>query len=267
MIYASKSFANQISDLATTFKASCAAKARFYWEDGNGRGLRLEATDVRKEFVETVEFGSGQEGFLFYNAPTDFDFDNDDGPITYRTYFNSENPMAVRMDFFAAAAANPFSSFLSRDTDAIRGKTTDIPDGGSGKWQDLQPGTSFASLHKVSSSFEVVLKVPPIGKEAIFNVPDNSQGQSIGNSTAVLSCASPDASSSSLDTPGVFRFVKLSELDSSVPSVVNYDGDRIIFYPGSDHSEFTGVFFPLEVLPIDNHLDGNPPSVTWHDLK
>ncbi|KAI0260747.1 hypothetical protein BC834DRAFT_899056 [Gloeopeniophorella convolvens] len=240
----SDSFVKQFTELATAFETSCAAAALFYWGEGNDHGLRVEATAVMKEFVNNIEFGRDPEGYLFYNAPSDFNFDSDDDPVTYKVYYNSEKPMAVRVDFFAAGSTNRFSSFISKDTKTIDSR---LLRDGSGTWRDLKLGTSYAIMHKISTDTKVTLKMAPIGKEATFNVIDNSGRHAINIS-------------------GIFHFNKQSALTSSSNDVANYDEDRLIFYPNNDHNLLTGVFFPNEPIPIDDHAATQPPSVSWIDL-
>ncbi len=48
-----------LTGLAKSYKRSTPAAALFYWDDNNKHGLRIEAIEIMKEFVNNVHFGRG----------------------------------------------------------------------------------------------------------------------------------------------------------------------------------------------------------------
>jgi hypothetical protein len=238
------SYVTQITALAQSFKTPCAAAALFYWDDNHKHGLRVEATTIMKEFKDNVNFGRDPEGILFYNATSDFD---DDGDVPYKVLYNSEDPKAIRIDFYPLGATQDastrFASFLTKDTNSI--ETSCLADG-TGNWNDLKIGTSFAKMHKITTSSTVTLQMQPINKQASFTLSDNTDKKAI-------------------DITGVFHYDLLSDLTGS--STANYDSDRLLFYPTNDKDTLTGVFFANDPIPIDDTHDSNPPTATWSNLN
>jgi hypothetical protein len=170
----------------------------------------------------TIHHLSDPEGLLFYNENSDFNFDPDDNAISYEIYYNTETPMAVRVDFFPPGGGDPFAkvqclhscvalcillivdpcslvSFsLKRRCVSQESSSTylfisiknsvdsRLLVNGSGKWGDLKIAASFTKIHKITSGSKVTLKLQPVGKQVSFNVNDNSQHKKIGEFVLLL---------------------------------------------------------------------------------
>lgn len=53
-------FAEEIAALINQWDNFCPAAALFYWgKNSNDTGLRIEATEIMREFVDNIQFGRG----------------------------------------------------------------------------------------------------------------------------------------------------------------------------------------------------------------
>ncbi|KAF8816736.1 hypothetical protein BYT27DRAFT_7333192 [Phlegmacium glaucopus] len=232
-------YATQISALANDFDLCCAAAALFYWDDNHKQGFRVYATSIMREFVDGISFGRDPEGILFYSALSDTS--SKVGTVYYNVFYNSETPMAIRVDFLTTAddSETRFASFLTKDANNIE---TNLLQNGSGTWGEQQIGTCSANMYKVTGSKTVTLTLEPIGKTATFDVIDNSKKPGI-------------------NINGVFHFNLIDSLKDT--SVANYTSDRLLFYPSGNTDQLVGVFFPNDPIPIDDSHASNPPTATW----
>lgn len=243
-----ESYVTQISKLAGTFKKSCGAAVLYYWGDGADHGLRLECITVMKEFLNNVKFGSDPEGLLFYNENSDFNFESDE-KVDYKTFYNTETPMVIRTEFYLQSDSTekkPFATFITNSDKTSRVIPSHLQNG-SGIWQDLKIGINFCKIHKVTNDSTVTLRVLPLGKKVTFRVTDNSK-------------------QSKIETTGLLYCHNITDLQGS-DALVNYDDDRIIFYPAGGTS-YQALFFANERLLIDNQhqSDADRPKATWSSL-
>ncbi|KAJ3860145.1 hypothetical protein EV359DRAFT_85638 [Lentinula novae-zelandiae] len=234
-------FAEEIAALINQWDNFCPAAALFYWgKNSNDTGLRIEATEIMREFVDNIQFGRDPEGWLFYGTPQDLDTDSGD-TVYYRVYTNDESPMSIRIDFFGrdpnTPGIKPFAQFLTKDTAKI--PIEDIPaDTGSGLWRKLSTGISSATVSKLTNDPTIKLSAHAIGKNLTFNLPDSSS------------------------------FTHALHLNYNTLAITNYNADRILYYDQNDSTKLLGVFYPSSDLFPDgfnNEGDVNPAIATCSD--
>ncbi|KAH7874217.1 uncharacterized protein C8R40DRAFT_1171753 [Lentinula edodes] len=246
-------FAEEIAALINQWDNFCPAAALFYWgKNSNDTGLRIEATEIMREFVDNIQFGRDPEGWLFYGTPQDLDTDSGD-TVYYRVYTNDESPMAIRIDFFGrdpnTPGIKPFAQFLTKDTAKI--PIENIPaDTGSGLWRKLSTGISSATVSKLTNDPTIKLSAHAIGKNLTFNLPDSS------------------SFTHALHIDGAFHFQNIKDLNYNTLAITNYNTDRILYYDQKDSTKLIGVFYPSSDLFPDgfnNEGDVNPAIATCSD--
>ncbi|KAJ3878983.1 hypothetical protein F5051DRAFT_427768 [Lentinula edodes] len=246
-------FAEEIAILVNQWDHFCPAAALFYWgKNSLDTGLRIEATEIMREFVDNIQFGRDPEGWLFYGSPQDLDTDSGD-TVYYRVYINDESPMAIRIDFFGrdpnTPGIKPFAQFLTKDT--VKIPIEDIPaDTGSGLWRKLNTGISSATVSKLTNDLSIKLSAHAIGKKLTFDLPNSA------------------SFTQALHIDGVFHFQNIKDLNYNTLAITNYNTDRILYYDQNDSTKLLGVFYPSSDLFPDgfnNEGDVNPPIATCSD--
>jgi hypothetical protein len=102
---------------------------------------------------------------------------------------------------------------------------------GKGCFLPLHSGTASAHVMKKSTESKVIIKIAPIKKEVTFDVDNNSSTQDTSFPSQYPCLLGCGLMQTSTDVLGNLMFKKLSDLKSGMLSVVNYNNDRILFYP------------------------------------
>ncbi|KAF9512548.1 hypothetical protein BS47DRAFT_1363099 [Hydnum rufescens UP504] len=240
-----ETFTEIFTRLAKKYKNYAPAAALFYWDNGATHGVRVEAPSILKEFVDNVAWGKDPEGTLFFNDVKDLD---NDPPMT--TTGATTTQQAVVVQFYADTQGSFFAEFVGKDPSRA---VTYILEARKGRFLPLNSGSASAHVKKKSSESKVTVKISAIGKEVTFNVPDNSAAQDI-------------------DVWGNLTFKKLSDLKSGTLSVVNYNDDRILFYPTNGQQAMHAIFIPIETTAADATALGtyyfvtSSATATWSDI-
>jgi len=250
-----ETFTDIFTRLAKKYKNYAPAAALFYWDNGATHGVRVEAPSILKEFVDNVAWGKDPEGTLFFNEIKDLDNDptDEDDYSHYNVYYNTgvqASQQAVVVQFYADTQGSFFAEFVGKDPSRAVTYTLEAR---KGRFLPLNSGSASAHVKKKSSESKVIVKIAAIGKEVIFDLPNNFAAQDI-------------------DVWGNLTFKKLSDLKSGTLSVVNYNDDRILFYPTNGEQAMHAIFIPIETTAADATALGAYNFVTstatakWKDI-
>jgi hypothetical protein len=113
-----------------------------------------------------------------------------------------------------------------------------------GRFLPLNSGSASAHVKKKSTESKVVVKIAAIGKQVTFNVPNNSGAQDIGSGSQYPCLLGCGLMPTSTDVWGNLTFKKLSDVKSGTLSVVNYNDDRILFYPTNGQQAMHAIVSP-----------------------
>ncbi|THH30218.1 hypothetical protein EUX98_g3983 [Antrodiella citrinella] len=217
------------------YSESAGASALFYFSDANSKeeqGLRIEAPEIMKEFVDKVPYGRDPVGTLFYNS-----IDDILGKTKYNViYSDSSVPDAdacVIVQFFGSTQDKFYAEFVGKDPARTVWWIVDGTQHSGGSWNPLSLVTSTAYVYKRSTESNVTISLNPIGKQVSFDVPS---GFDTGKSVSVWGNLSTN---------------NISKLAKGTKSVVNYNNDRIVLYPENGNTNMTAVFIPLETRASD----------------
>jgi len=232
-----KKFDAQVSDLIDNFEEYCGAACLLYIGTtgiGTTRGVRIEAPFIAKEFVDNVHFGRDPEGLLFYDSLDDFPTDS--SKYKYYSYKNTEDPPALRIEFFKKDGDKDinFTTFVSKDTKGVPSKYFDsgTSQEGTGTWKDMKMASSYGELSKLTKGLQVTLTLKPIGKTLAFTLNDKAENKK-----------------HSIKATGTFTYPLLSDLTNSNDFVADFDTDRVVFYRKSKVNEMVGLFIASKPLP------------------
>jgi len=241
-----KTFKELYAERLSKYKHMEPAAALFYWGEGTTRGVRLEVPGIMKEFIDNVAFGRDPEGTLFFNHVEDID-----GDAKYNVFYNTNvtsDEQAVVVQFFISTQDHFYAEFVGKDPSRAVQYTTDSH---KGSWAVVDQASASAHVKKYSSESTITITIASIQKAVSFDVPDNSAEKSV-------------------DVHGSISFKKLANLKSD--SVVNYNDDRILFYPETVSKDLTAVFIPVEATAADATALGDfsfrssTPIAKWTDL-
>jgi len=224
------------------------AAALFYWGEGNTYGVRLEVPGIMKEFIDNVAFGRDPEGTLFYNHIEDID-----GDAKYNIFYNTDvtsNEQAVVVQFFSQTQGHFYAEFVGRDPSRAVQYTVDSH---VGSWAVLDQASACAHVKKYSSEKTVTITIPSVQMQVSFDVPS-------------------DPDEKAIDIHGTIAFKKLANLKYGARSIVNYNNDRILFYPERVTNDLTAVFIPVEATAKDATALGDyyflssTPTAEWFGI-
>lgn len=203
------------------YKHQTPAAGLFYKSNSGQPSVRVEATDIRKEFVDVAEFGTDPEGNLFYN-----DLSKLNGPVDYRFWYNTDvtdDEAAVVAQFYVKGATEFIAEFIGKDPARV---VKDIVSGHTGHWRPFDFQENTATVTKSANDSTVTLRVAVSGQVATWSVASNASRVSINQAGRVL--------------------IKNSNaIGAGQTSYVDYDDDRILFYPNVHSPDFSVVFLPL----------------------
>ncbi|KAF9512549.1 hypothetical protein BS47DRAFT_1345328 [Hydnum rufescens UP504] len=234
-----ETFTDIFTRLAKKYKNYAPAAALFYWDNGATHGV-----------VDNVAWGKDPEGTLFFNDIKDLDNDptDDDDWSHYNVYYNTgveASQQAVVVQFYADTQGSFFAEFVGKDPSRAVTYTLEAR---KGRFLPLNSGGASAHVKKKSSESKVTVKIAAIGKQVTFNVPNNSAAQDI-------------------DVWGNLTFKKLSDLKSGTLSVVNYNDDRILFYPTNGQQAMHAITTAADATALGAfNFVTSSATATWKDI-
>jgi len=203
------------------YKNNTPAAGLFYKSNTGQPSVRIEATVIRKEFVDVAEFGTDPEGLLFYD-----DINQLNGPVDYRFWYNTgtlDDEAAVVAQFYKKGTRTFVAEFIGKDPART---VTDTVTGHTGHWGPFSFQENTARVYKAANSSNISLTVDVTGQVATWSVGSNA-GQIAINQT------------------GRTLIKNLNAIRPGQTSFVDYNDDRILFYPGIHSPDFSAVFLPL----------------------
>jgi len=251
-----QTFKEAIKSRIDVYKESAAASALFYFSNADGheeQGVRIEAPEIMKEFVDKVTYGRDPVGTLFYN-----DIGDIQGTTKYNVIFSdssvSDADACVIVQFFGSTQGKFYAEFVGKNPSRSVWWIVDGTKHSGGDWNLLKLVTSTSYVYKRSTESKVTITVGPIGKQVTFDIPS---GQDTGKNVSVYGNLSTNA---------------LAKLVKGTKNVVNWNNDRIVLYPQNGSTDMTAVFIPLETRDADVTALGNMRFVSsdqiaiWDDL-
>ncbi|TCD68710.1 hypothetical protein EIP91_009994 [Steccherinum ochraceum] len=151
---------------------TAAASALFFFSDAGQeeQGVRIEAPEIMKEFVDKVTFGRDPVGTLFYN-----NIDDIQGATKYNvTYSQTSVPnddACVVVQFFGHTQGKFYAEFVGRDPARTVWWTVDGTQHRGGSWNSLALTTATAYVYKRSTESNVSITITPIRKQVSFDLP------------------------------------------------------------------------------------------------
>ncbi|KAF8325387.1 uncharacterized protein EI90DRAFT_3128739 [Cantharellus anzutake] len=222
---------------------SAGASALFYFSNPDGneeQGVRIEAPEILKEFIDNVAYGRDPVGTLFYNNIDDIRGKTKYNVIYSDTSVKDENA-AVIVQFFGSNEnqGNFYAEFVGRDPARTVWWIVDGTTHKGGEWHPLKLTTSTAFVGKKSNENKVNITLAAIGKQVSFDLP---AGYGTGKNISVWGNLSTN---------------DIKKIKKGTRSVVDYNNDRILFYPQNRSKDLTAVFIPLETKDSDATALGN----------
>jgi len=229
LVSTSEAYKKLFTDRLNKYDEATPASGLFYLSNAKQPSCRIEATEIRMEFVDVAEFGTDPDGQLFYNNLSDLS-----GPMDYRYWHNSgtlDKEAAVVAQFYKKGASDFVAEFVGKDP-ARTVKDTVV--GHTGNWRPFTFQENAATITKSLGSTTMTLSVAVSNQRATWTVPDNAKSVTINQSGKVL-------------------IKNLSEISAGKTSYIDYNDDRILFYPKVHSSDFSVVFLPIISTGGDFH--------------
>ncbi|KAF8327296.1 uncharacterized protein EI90DRAFT_1840761 [Cantharellus anzutake] len=179
-------------------------------------------------------------GTLFYN-----DINDIRGKTKYNVIYSDASvkneDAAVIVQFFGnnKSQGNFYAEFVGRDPARTVWWIVDGTAHRGGEWHPLKLTTSTAFVEKRGNENEVNITLATLGKQVSFDLP---AGYASGKNISVWGNLSTN---------------DIKKIKKGTKSVVNYNDDRILFYPQNGSKDLTAVFFPLETKDSDATALGN----------
>ncbi|KAF8144530.1 hypothetical protein K438DRAFT_1992690 [Mycena galopus ATCC 62051] len=123
-----------------------------------------------------------------------------------------------------------------------------------GSWNELKAGSAAAHIKKQSNESSITVTINAIGKIVKFPV------------------GRKERQDTEINVRGNLLFKNISKLTSGTMSLVDYNNDRILFFPKSKSKDFTAVFIPVELNKADAlalgslDFESNGADATWSDI-
>ncbi|KLO10809.1 hypothetical protein SCHPADRAFT_906527 [Schizopora paradoxa] len=224
------------------------AAGLFYLSNAKQPSCRIECTDKRIEFVDVAEFGTDPDGTLFYNNIGDLS-----GAMDYRFWHNSgttDEEAAVVAQFYKKGSDVFVAEFVGKDP-ARTVKDTVVDH--TGHWRPFSFQENTAAVSKKAGSTTMTLSISVSGQRATWTVADSAKNTVINQSGKVL-------------------IKNLGEIGAGRTSYIDYNDDRILFYPRVHSPDFSIVFLPIIADGGDFHAlhsqqvgtsGGSFTQVTW----
>ncbi|KAF8325395.1 uncharacterized protein EI90DRAFT_3156946 [Cantharellus anzutake] len=208
------------------------------------KGVRIEAPEILKEFVDGVAFGKDPVGTLFY-----YNIDDINGKTRYNVIHSDssveKDDVAVIVQFFGNVdnQGNFYAEFVGRDPARTVKHLVDGTKHKGGSWHSLKLTKATALVQKKIWETEIKITIASIDKQTSFRLP---AGVSAGNIISVW---------------GNLSINRINKIGNGTKSVVDYNNDRILFYPDNLHPPFhpkdlTAVFIPFKAKDSDANALG-----------
>ncbi|KAF9036394.1 hypothetical protein BJ165DRAFT_1533220 [Panaeolus papilionaceus] len=250
VVKTSKTFRQIRDDAEDKYKSYKPASALVY-HGGSPQdfiGIRIECSGVRKEFVSNIAFGRDPKGNLYYN-----DVNSLTGECSYSVEFNVGSVLSIVVtkngtDVAQFVGKDPASAigWLSFDADH-----PEVPLKGS--WLPYDPMEVSSDIICAAGSTSCSISLQSAGKKVTF--------------------ALDKASAKGMNHVGVMCIkAKLADIPNGTRSIVDFDPDRILFYPTSGQSNLTAFFIPHVDSKADltamgsNSFISNGATAVWSNI-
>ncbi|KIJ36142.1 hypothetical protein M422DRAFT_261469 [Sphaerobolus stellatus SS14] len=224
--------------------------AALVYRGGNAQdfvGLRIESQALSVAFVSNISFSRDPLGDLYYRDVRDLADD-----CSYDIYFKVGEVLSVT--FYGDDPNSPFAQFVSRDLASALGWLSYYVGNTSvqtqGTWQSYIVVNIVAKLFCRSRETSAEIDLTPIEKTVKFSLPFKAL------STIIQSRRHPQ--------PQVPQ-----ERFNGHKDIVDYNADRILFYPQTGKSEMTAYFIPREEGGASfegQQFISDSPTATWSVL-
>ncbi|EKM53661.1 uncharacterized protein PHACADRAFT_211333 [Phanerochaete carnosa HHB-10118-sp] len=249
------------SDLKKQYKHNVAAEALFFKADpdriSRPHALRLEVSEIGREFTDGTNIGKDPEGTFYYNKIRDLKLNTKDTTYLVARVVNpSDSKPCSSIKFYNRGENSSYAEFLAYDKEET--VTACGMDGYKyfGKWQELEQGSATAVVTKDANSDDIYLAATSIQTQA--KISDNYQW----------------LKDETVDVHGILYFKDKSQIRRG--GKASYSNDRIVFYEYNSKGaaeDFTAYFIPYESstgklgLTAAQSNDKEFEDITWMDIK
>jgi hypothetical protein len=239
-------FPTLLKQAAETYSDNCTAYAQLRYEASIFK-VRIQATEIMKQFVGDVTWGKDPEGLLFYNDAGDFGVEPLEADFQYFRYPGPNGIITILINF--GTPGSHFARFLARVDTKIHPEIPHYSEAkGNGWWSTYKAATTQVDALRQTVSSVFSLTLGPIRKRATFDTAVKGQ----------------------LAGPGVVLFQRLDHLkdfpeDGYTQLQADYAPDRVVLFAKATNTQKRkdyALFIPNKPLALGSSTQGREPLVT-----